>query len=36
MSLFYKTIHKQKTEPSFLNENEREMTGEKQNICEMI
>lgn len=25
-----------KTKPSFLNENEREMTGEKQNICEMI
>lgn len=25
-----------KTKPSFLNKNEREMTGEKQNICEMI
>lgn len=25
-----------KTKPSFLNENEREMTGQKQNICEMI
>lgn len=25
-----------RTKPSFLNENEREMAGEKQNICEMI
>lgn len=25
-----------KTKPSFLNKNEKEVTGEKQNICEMI